>query len=98
MVVAAEGVPWDLLAAGVDMGEGAMIEEGLIVAMHLEVDIVEDIEVDLGAMPRTERSKRWLDNRWHHKITEGREESKHPHNHQSRRRCSLLSVEKRSRS
>ena len=91
-------MPWDLLAAGVDMGEGAMIEEGMIAAMHLEVDIVEDIEVDLGAMPRTERSKGWLDNCWHYRITEGRKESKHPHNHRSRRRCSLFSAGKRFRS
>ena len=48
---------WDLLAAGVDMGEGVMIEEDMIADMHLEADIVEDIEVDQGVTPRIERSR-----------------------------------------
>lgn len=40
----------DLLAAEVDLGEEVMIEvEDMIVDMPLEGDIVEDIEVDLGA-------------------------------------------------
>lgn len=46
----------DLLAAEVDLGEEVMIEvEDTIVDMPLEADIVEDIEVDLGATLHTER-------------------------------------------
>ncbi|KAF6224112.1 hypothetical protein HO133_010686 [Letharia lupina] len=46
----------DLLVVEVDSGEGVMIEEeDMIVDMPLEADIVEDIEVDLGATLHTER-------------------------------------------
>lgn len=45
--------------AGVDSGEGGMTEEeDTIVDIRREADIVEDIEVDLGATLRTERLKR----------------------------------------
>lgn len=51
------GVQQDLLVVEVDSGEGVMIEEeeDMIVDMPLEADIVEDIEVDLGATLHTER-------------------------------------------
>ena len=50
------GVQEDLLAAEVDLGEEVMIEvEDMIVDMPLEADIVEDIEVGLGATLHTER-------------------------------------------
>ena len=50
------GVQQDLLVVEVDSGEGVMIEEeGMIVDIPLEADIVEDIEVDLGATLHTER-------------------------------------------
>ena len=51
----AEGVQGALLGAGVDMGEGATIEEDMIVDMDLEADIEEVIGVDLEAMPHTEK-------------------------------------------
>ena len=49
------GVQLDLFAAGADLGEGVMIEEDMIVDTPLEADIVEDIEVDLGATLHTEK-------------------------------------------
>lgn len=55
MVAAAVGVQQDLLVGEVDLGEVVTTEEGTIVDTLLEVDIVEDIEVDLGATLHTER-------------------------------------------
>lgn len=63
------GVQQDLLAAGVDLGEGVMIEEeDMIVDMPLEAGIVEDIEVDLGATLHTEKLKSRRDGHWHYSI------------------------------
>ena len=54
-MVVAEGVWEHLLAAGVDMGEEAMIEEeDTIVDTRLGADTVEGIAVDLGATLHTE--------------------------------------------
>ena len=55
-MVAAVGAQQDLLAAAVDLGEEVTIEEeDMIVDLPLEVDIVADIEVDLGATLHTEK-------------------------------------------
>lgn len=59
------GVWQDLLAAGVDMGEGVMIEEGTIVDMPPEADTGEDTEVGLGATLHTESLAGRMDGRGH---------------------------------
>ena len=56
-MVVAEGVWEEPLAAGVAMGEAAMIEEDTIVVMLLEADTEGDIEVGPGATLHTESSK-----------------------------------------
>lgn len=74
------GVQQDLLAAGVDSGEGVMIEEeDMIVDMPREADTVEDIEVDLGATLRTERLKgrRYC----HRNITDDCQDLEYPQDH-----------------
>ena len=50
-------VQQDLLAAAVALGEVVMIGEAMIVDIPLGAVTVEDIEVGLGAMLHTERSK-----------------------------------------
>ena len=82
------GVQQDLLAAGVDLGEGVMIEEeDMIVDMPLEADIVEDIEVDPGATLHTKKLKAWRDGHWHHNITNQRKDLEQPQGYRSRSRC-----------
>ena len=82
---AAVGVWQDLLAAGVDMGEGVMIEEDTIVDMPLEADTAEDTEVGLGATLHTESIAGRLGGYGHYSNTDKRKESKDPQSHQFKR-------------
>ncbi len=80
------GAQQDPLAAAVDLGEEVMTEEDMIVDLPLEADIVEDIEVDLGATLHTERSKARRDGHWQDSITDRRKVLKHPQGQRSRSR------------
>ena len=77
----------DLLVAEVDLGEAGMIEEeDMIVDMSLEADIVEDIEVDLGATLHTERLKGRGDDHWPYSIADERKDLEHPRSQRFRGR------------
>ena len=73
------GAQQDPLVAVVDLDEEVTIEEeDMIVDLPLEADIVEDIEVDLGATLHTEKYKsmaRWSLARQYYRPTESLEAS-----------------------